>query len=165
MESMLEAFPQLIVQMYFFLQTSDGLGGSNQTFVLFSIFFSMVSMTNKAVSEDKVVFYKDDDWNWQDAKWSLKCKNGSLVSLRYLFRLFFRICDISGRITVIVVIWFKFGGLIVFGLGFMEFIFLMVIAWKSKELRPVCNMIFLFGCKMVCLVCSVCLFYISVRHH
>ena len=103
MESMLEAFPQLIIQMYFLVQTStttNDTGSEIQFFVIFSIAFSMLSMTNKAVSEDKVLF----DEQWKHPKWSHKWP--FIKNPKYSVRLMFRIFDISTRVTVVVLVWY-----------------------------------------------------------
>ena len=133
-ESMLEAFPQLIIQMYFLVQTenesnvsvtSDSNG--SQFLIVFSIIFSMLSMTNRVVSEDKPLFKSD----WQNAGWT--CKLKCIKNKKYLFRLCFRIFDISSRVTIIVLVWSVFGGEMVFIAGGIEFVLLIVIATVSKE--------------------------------
>ena len=147
MESMLEAFPQLIIQMYFLVQTQDesksdsnnnnnNNNNGSQFFIIFSIIFSMISMTNKVVSEDKPLFNSE----WQHPGW--KCKLRFIKNEKYLFRLFFRIFDISSRITIIVLVWSVFGGQIIFIAGGIEFTLLFIIAIISKELSQK-NILFL----------------------
>ena len=127
MESMLEAFPQLIVQMYYTIQIEELEG-----FVMISIAFSMLSMVNKAVSEDKSLFRKDTWMNWQDAKWTYK--RMPCVNSKYLLRLLFRIFDISHRVLIIVIVWYQFGGAILSIIAGVEFFILFLVVWETKEL-------------------------------
>ena len=125
MESMLEAFPQLILQMFYMFQIGSG---NVEWFVMISIVFSMLSMVNKAVSEDKALFRYVD---WLDAEWT--SKRFPCVNPRYLLRVFFRIFDISCRVLIIVIIWYEFGGLTLFIIVGVEFVFLFFIVFKTKE--------------------------------
>ena len=134
MESMVEAFPQLILQMFYMIQI-----GELEGFVMISVVFSMLSMVNKAVSEDKTLFKKESyflgtstvDLNWKDAKWT--CKRFPCVNPKYLTRLLFRIFDISHRVLIIVIVWYQFGGLIIFIVAAIEFFVLFLIVFKTKE--------------------------------
>ena len=123
MESMLEAFPQLILQMYYTIKI-----GELEWFVMISVVFSMLSMVNKAVSEDKALFWLKD---WHDAKWT--CKRFPCVNQLYLTRLLFRIFGISNRVLVIVYVWYEFGGLTLFIVAVIEFFILFLIVFKTKE--------------------------------
>ena len=125
MESMLEAFPQLILQMFYIFQIGSG---NVEWFVMISIVFSMLSMVNKAVSEDKALFRYVD---WLDAEWT--SKRFPCVNPRYLLRVFFRVFEISCRVLIIVIIWYEFGGLILFIIVGVEFVFLFFIVFKTKE--------------------------------
>ena len=148
MESMLEAFPQLIIQMFFLVQSESNNG--IEAFVMVSIFFSMLSMTNKAVSEDCALFRQD----WQDAEWKLKKER--FVSPKYVIRSFFRIFDISCRIVVIIIVWSQFGGFIIFIVGGIEFISLILMAIITKELP------FVFFLSIICFFCLIflpCVFF------
>ena len=127
MESMLEAFPQLIIQMFYVIQIGD-----LEPFVIISIVFSMLSMVNKTVSEDKALFTKHDVFdNWQDPQWNRK--KLPCVNPKYLIRLLFRIFDISHRVLIIVIVWYEFGGLILFVIVLIEFLILFLIVFKTKE--------------------------------
>ena len=103
---MIESFPQLIIQLYYLFKTNTFYNGNN-SFIIFSVCFSLLSMINKAVTEDKPLFIQ----KWQESEW--KCKL-SFVSYRYILRLFFRFFDISSRVLIIVLVWIEFGGEIVF---------------------------------------------------
>lgn len=128
MEAMLEAFPQMVLQIYFLIITD-----AFQGFVIFSITFSMISMVNKAVSEDKPLFNKKIRFyekEFQEAQW--KCK-ARFVNPRYIFRLFFRIFDISSRMILIVLSWIEIGGIFVIIVGSIEFVFLITVAIIAHE--------------------------------
>ena len=126
MEAMFEAFPQLVLQMYYMIQT-DQL----EWFVIISIIFSMLSMVNKTVSEDKGLFWRGIDGNWQDAEWT--CKRLPCVNSLYLLRLLFRVFDISHRVLIIVIVWYEFGGEILFIVAASEFCVLLLIVFITKE--------------------------------
>ena len=138
MEAMLEAFPQLIIQMFFLIQTTGGNNDSSdiyididgtQLFVLFSIMFSILSLTNKAVSEDRPLF---NELKWQQAKW--KCKPPFIKkNPQYLIRVLFRIFDVSSRVIIIVLVWSIFGGFILSIIGGIEFTLLIVITLWEKD--------------------------------
>ena len=135
MESMLEAFPQLILQTYYTVQVG---GGTVEWFVMISIGFSMLSMVNKAVSEDKALFMKEMDYktntlafNWKDAEWTLK--RFPCMNRLYLIRALFRICDISHRVLIVVIVWYEFGGITLFIFFVIEFLILFAIIYKTKE--------------------------------
>ena len=135
MESMLEAFPQLILQMSYMIQTNQ-----LEWFVMISIAFSMLSMVNKGVSEDKALFRNDEYYgNWQDAEWTN-------LNLKYLFRLLFRVFDISHRVLIIVIVWYESGGLILFILTSVELFILSLIVFKTKEFS-FCFLSFFLCCK------------------
>lgn len=134
MESMLEAFPQLVLQMFYTIQI-NGL----QWFVMISIAFSMLSMVSKAVSEDKALF-KDE--NWDNAEWT--CEELPCVNPLYFIRLFFGIFDISHRVLIIVIVWYEFGGRILFIIAVIAFLILFWIVWKTRELS--CLFLLLFLC-------------------
>ena len=134
MEAMLEAFPQLIIQMFFFIKSDEFEG-----FVILSIVFSMISMINKAVSEDKQLFIKKIDQvsgdvtdNWQDAKWNLH--RFPFVNLKYLIRALFRMFDISHRSLMIVLVWTELGGIYVVIFAAVEVGLLSAVVIKTKEL-------------------------------
>ena len=97
---MIESFPQLIIQLYFLFQTDN-----IDPIIFFSIIFSLISITNKAVNEDKPFFINYIDEDWQEPHWKLK-KN--FVSWRYILRLLFRLFDISSRVLIIVLVWFNY---------------------------------------------------------
>ena len=137
MESMLEAFPQLILQMFYMIQT-----GQLEWFVMVSIVFSMLSMVNKAVSEDKALF---GDLDWRDAKWTCKSLRFPCVNLKYLLRLLFRIFDISHRVLIIVIVWYEFGSLTLFIVIMIEFVFLLFIVFQTKEFSG-CVLLFVCDC-------------------
>ena len=138
MESMLEAFPQLIIQMFYMIQI-----GQMEGFVMLSIAFSMLSMVNKAVSEDKGLFHTrilthaNVVINWQDAKWTHE--RFPCVNPKYLLRLLFRIFDISHRVLIIVIVWYEFGGKILFIVAVIEFFVLFLIVFKTKEFSCLCG--------------------------
>ena len=134
MEAMLEAFPQLIIQMFFLIQTTDVDSNTigAQLFILFSIIISLLSLTNKAVSEDKPLFNSPQ---WQQAKW--KCKPPFIKkNPQYLIRVLFRIFDVSSRVIIIVLVWSVLGGTILAIIGVTEFIFLIAITIYEKDQTP-----------------------------
>ena len=136
MESMLEAFPQLIIQMYYTIKINK-----MEWFVMISIAFSMLSMVNKAVSEDRALFSEYS--NFQDAKWTYK--RFPCVNVYYLTRLLFRMFDIFHRVLIIVIVWYEFGGLVVFIIGAIECCILFLIVLAAKE----------FSCYMISSFCHV----------
>ena len=132
---MLEAFPQLIIQTLFVVKS-----GQFDGFVTVSTVFSMLSMVNKAVSEDKQLFVKKTNFtcfprNWQDAQWTYK--TFPCVNIRYLIRVLFRIFDISHRVLIIVLVWTQLGGVFVMIAATIEFCVLFAIVIKTKELSVV----------------------------
>ena len=149
MESMLEAFPQLIIQMFYMIQI-----GQMEGFVMLSIAFSMLSMVNKAVSEDKAMFKQQPTsgieqfqavfsklaFHWQEAEWTYK--RFPCVNPKYILRVLFRIFDISHRVLIIVIIWYQFGGEILFIIAVVEFLLLFLIVFKTNKFSLLCVQLF-----------------------
>ena len=140
MESMLEAFPQLMIQMFYSIQIGQFKG-----FVAFSVTFSMLSIVGKVVSEDKQLFIKSKDEqrgiilsNWQDAQWG--CEKCPIVNYKYLIRFMFRIFDVSHRGLIIVLVWAEFGGIIVIIVALIEFIVLFAVVIKTQELSLILSL-------------------------
>ena len=137
MEAMLEAFPQLIIQMFFLIQTTEIDNNSSvdifgtQLFVLCSIIFSILSLTNKAVSEDKPLFEAE---KWKKTKCT--CKPPFIKNPQYLIRVMFRILDVSSRIILIVLVWSIFGGFILLIVAAIEFVFLIGLAIYERDQTP-----------------------------
>ena len=126
MESMLEAFPQLIIQIFYTIQIDELQG-----FVIVSVVFSLLSLINRAVREDKPLFIKNESNNWRDKQCS--CKRFPCMNWRYLVRFFFRIFDVSNRVLMIVIVWHVFGGGILLMVATIEFAILLIIVAKTKE--------------------------------
>ena len=111
MGSVMTSFPQLISYMFYTIKIEQF-----ETFVVFAASFSLLSMVKQSVSQDKQLF-EDKCINW-------KC----------LIVVCFRILDISHRVLIIVIIWHKFGGTILFIVAAIEFTMLFVIVAKWKTL-------------------------------
>ena len=114
MEGLLEAFPQAIMQIFYSIQT-----GTFEGFVIFSIIFSLLSMTTKAICEDVHILHQNciDD-----------------VLCPFICDILFRVFDVTGRVLMIVVVWAQLGGLIAVIVFGIELLLLIVVSIATREL-------------------------------
>ena len=117
MEAMTEAFPQMVFGLYYLLQTNTNNSDydiSNSYFLIISLFFSISTMVNKSVSEDKFLFTK----NFQSLHCSfrMRCKKKTFDEFNkeyktyvwcfnplYLLRYLCRLLDITTRLATFVI--------------------------------------------------------------
>ena len=126
LETILESSPQAVLQLFFLIKT----GTSNNVLVFLSFCWSMWSITNKAVSEDKMAFCEQ----FQDS--SIECKEiPKYFCIRggYVGRLTFRIIDVVYRVCMIVLIWIFLGGLDLFVIIFCEMVVLGINCVKTDD--------------------------------
>ena len=128
LEASLESFPQCVIQLYYLIQVGSKNYGDENTNILIvvSLIFSIVNITSKMISEDKVFLPKP----WHSLDFDAKPFS---VNPRYLFRCCLRLVDFIQRLLLILLAWVTLGGPTVFAyLGF-EFMGLFIISAQLKE--------------------------------
>ena len=121
LEASLEAFPQVVIQLYFFIQVKMDI--SQYWIVFASLIMSFCNVTSKMASEDKIYFIMP----WQNIF------VGQCVNIRYLFRYFIRLCDVFQRIILILLLWIGIGGLYCALYIILEMIVLTILSFFTKE--------------------------------
>ena len=125
MESMLQSFPQSIVQMYFLLETDFVSSDTFKALIVLSIIFSILSLVNMSLLQDEILLGK------------FKSRFNTLnYNFMYLLHALFRILDISGRVSILALVWSTLGGYIA-GLSIgLEFLLLLAVMGSGhQELR------------------------------
>lgn len=158
---MYEAFPQLCLQLYFLIKTTfyrGSVNSGNFTIFIFSIIFSIFSISIKAVSEDKPFIKENDkvaaekDKNAKINKYNKYgkncfCKKNFVnskkhdpdykccfkVSYWWIFRCGFRVLDVVSRIFVLILTWILLGGFWLILVLSIEFITIILLSCKTKE--------------------------------
>eukprot|EP01084_Bolivina_argentea_P188378 324305_1 len=101
---------------------SSGENASISGTIIISICFSLWSLISRVVGDDKKLF--DEDWQSVEFdraelcrwKWGCDCDLGEyykqipLINVRFLFRLLWRVLEISNRIFVCTLLWINIGG-------------------------------------------------------
>ena len=128
LEASLESFPQCVIQLYYLIVVGNRTNDSTVTtaFITFSLIFSIINISFKIISEDKVYFEKD----WQSIEFSsADCS----FNYKYLIRLFIRFADLIHRLLLILLSWIILGGTVVFVYLVCEFLALYSIASHQKR--------------------------------
>ena len=103
MEATYESTPQLIIQAYFLIKTDNY---KNELIVL-SVIWSFISISMKAISEDKLMVYRGSESNFKmSTKYFKKFK---CINKFYMLRLFWRLFDLFYRISILLLIWLFLG--------------------------------------------------------
>lgn len=128
LEASLESFPQCLIQLYYFvtvgINNSDNNGDNSLIFL--SLFFSILNVSSKMISEDKVFFAE----SWREARFGLK---PLYLNWRYVCRFFIRVFDFIHRLLFTLLFWLIIGGTYLFFNISVEMIALILIAMKTKR--------------------------------
>ena len=117
LEASLEAFPQAVIQLYFFFQVKMDI---KQYWIVFaSLIMSLYNVSSKMTGEDKIYFIKP----WQNI-----LIEAYMINIRYVLRFFIRLCDVFQRILLILLLWIGMGG---FYCSFYIAFELMVLSFLS----------------------------------
>ena len=122
LEASLEAFPQVIIQLYFFIQVKMDI--EKYWIVFASLIMSLYNVSNKMASEDRIYFIQ----SWQNVFVGY-CK----INVLYLFRYIVRICDIFQRILLILLLWIGIGGFYCALYIIVEMVGLSILSFFTKE--------------------------------
>ena len=148
LEAVFESFPQSLIQLFFIIKTRSS-GGIN-SIVVVSLIFSILSLTNKVISDDSPAFeeekgktmtYKREvvvDYHGYEAGGEIRRKNETFVSFYYFVRIFYRVLDVLYRLSILVLIWVIMGGLALFIVGIAEFVVLIAASAFLHELSALC---------------------------
>ena len=122
LEASLEAFPQVVIQLYFFIQVKMDIG---KYWVIFaSLIISLYNVSNKMAGEDKIYFIK----SWQNV-----FVGHYKMNFRYLFRYIVRVCDVFQRIMLILLLWIGIGGFYCALYIVFEMFILSCLSFATKE--------------------------------
>ena len=143
LEATLEAFPQLLIST-FFITTVVAHNDTNITLnplIPISLLFSLYSLTSRVATDDKAIY--NTDWKHLELKISRKkvqkCK---CINYRYLLRVLLRFMEISSRLILYVLLWINFGGFATGIILFVEFIFLLILAFIGGSVEVIGNMMY-----------------------
>eukprot|EP01083_Nonionella_stella_P215162 774642_1 len=141
LEAALESSPQTVIQLVFLIKT----GSPNSSFLItISLLSSFWSIISKVMSDDKMVVVENAQSFVRTSKSFYEpCPCNSL----YVFRVIWRVFDVSNHILVMSLLWIAVGGFYVaIKVGF-ELVIFVFICYKTNQWE------FLFG--LVALVVSV----------
>ena len=121
LEASLEAFPQVVIQLYFFIQVQMDI---KQYWIVFaSLIMSLYNVSSKMASEDTIYFI--DAWK--------NFTHANRVNIRFLFRFIVRLFDVFHRIFLILLLWIGIDGLYCAAYIFFEIGILSIISFCTKE--------------------------------
>ena len=146
LEASLEAFPQVVIQLYFFIQVQLNI---NQYWVVFASLVMSLYVSSKMASEDRIYF----STNWQNV-----CLN-KCINIRYLCRYIFRFCDVFQRIMLILLIWIGIGGFYCTLYILFEIIMLAILSFITKEYVVYAVNLDLNFAKDIIFVLFVCVYF------
>ena len=121
LEASLEAFPQVVIQLYFFIQVEMHV--SKYWIVFASLIMSLYNVASRMASEDRIYFIK----SWQNV-FDNRCLN-----FHYLFRCIVRVCDVFQRIVLILLLWIGVGGFYCALYIIFELIILFILSVVTRE--------------------------------
>ena len=128
LEATFEAFPQSLIQLFFVFKTSN----YNDTVIL-SLIFSMFSLMNKIITDDKPAFTQEKG-KYPNIKLSLKSFQKWTINKYYVIRVTFRIFDVLYRLLLLSLFWIFLGGFSLFVILFVEIIVHLVAGFIYNEL-------------------------------
>ena len=148
LEASLESFPQCVVQLYYLIKVGINNYDENNNdslsneIILISLIFSVLNISSKMVSEDKVFFPKE--WHSLNFRWNCADEDQmSCVNFLYLIRLCLRLFDIVHRLLLILLTWIILGGTVVFIYLCFEFIGLLIISARLKKYVHIQRIVYL----------------------
>ncbi len=134
-EATFESSPQIVISTVFIMKST----GSSPIIVV-SLCFSLWSLISRVVSDDKKQFKEE----WQSLEFEkgecCRCKcvcdpddaEIPIINVRFLYRLLWRLLEITNRIFVATMIWLSIGG---FGLTIIicaELVYCLCLCFASK---------------------------------
>ena len=148
-EAIFESAPQILLAMGWILKSSlDGVPIS--PIIVISTFFSLLSLTSKVASDDKIIIQPGEDYGEKYVSLNLKIKKEfPFINFhwQYLVRvILWRFLEITDRINLCLLIWVNIGGLsLLIILGFELFCcFIFCITERSYVLGPFPQILCLF---------------------
>eukprot|EP01084_Bolivina_argentea_P168367 291996_1 len=128
LESIFESGPQLLLSTGYAVKTR-----SVSLLLLLSLVSSLWNITNTISSDDKQIL--PDDCQTLHIRLDAKATLGITWNWDYLLHSFgYRFLEITCRIFILVMIWVNFGGLAMFIIIIIEFIWLSYIAWNNRSM-------------------------------
>ena len=129
LEASLESFPQTIIQLYYLIKIGSDF--TSDPLITISLIFSIINISSKMISEDKVFF----DKSWHTIEFKLKPFH---INFRYILRYALRFIDLCYRLVLTLLLWIIVGGCAVsIYIGF-ETISLILLAMHSRRSVTVC---------------------------
>eukprot|EP01083_Nonionella_stella_P172767 593932_1 len=135
MEATFESAPQILISTAFLVKANTS--SANNPIVIISLITSFWSLSARVSGDDKLMF--KEEWK------SVGCKSKfPFVNCRYIIRVFlWRFLEISSRIILLCLMWINLGGLSVFVVLTLEFIYLSVICFGLQSVGIMGNVIYL----------------------
>eukprot|EP01083_Nonionella_stella_P117094 348514_1 len=134
MEATFESAPQILISTAFLIKTSSSR--AKNPIVIVSLITSFWSLSSRVSGDDKLMFQEE----WKSARKS----SFPFVNHRYFIRVFlWRFLEISSRIILLCLMWINLGGLSVFIVLAVEFIYLSVICFGLQSVLIMGNIIYL----------------------
>eukprot|EP01083_Nonionella_stella_P005991 17328_1 len=110
-EAITESMPQIVLQSVFIIRSANDEGlsvsdsGSNVLLLMLSIIASLFSISNKFVKVDRIAFDE------KAASLRPRASFPGCCSMLYIIRVAWRMCNITSRFCVFVLVWTIMGGL------------------------------------------------------
>ncbi|ETO03910.1 hypothetical protein RFI_33492, partial [Reticulomyxa filosa] len=121
MEALLESGPQALLQIVYVLVKDNTFGASpSDALVFISLIFSVLTLSSRLVFDDQYLFVPNANKMFPP-------------SPAFLFRAFFRFCEVTARLLTLAYIWVIFGGRMLY-VWWMVQIVILFIFYKSGYL-------------------------------
>eukprot|EP01084_Bolivina_argentea_P075247 136417_1 len=121
LEATFESAPQTLISAAFLVKSTTG---TLSPIVIVSFITSLWSLSSRISADDKIMV--QDEWK----KIDFSHKKCPCVNYRYFIRVFvWRFLEISSRITLLCLVWLNMGGMSVFIVLVIEFVYLSVICF------------------------------------
>eukprot|EP01083_Nonionella_stella_P039243 106736_1 len=136
LEGTFEPGPQILISLAYILKTRSARENVDDGIVFISIVASLWTLTSRIVSDDKSVMADE----WQSLEFSYK--RCPILNWRYLFRVFWRFCEITNKATLYALIWLSIGGFsLIFIIGF-EFLCCICLSIMAENMLILGNLLY-----------------------
>eukprot|EP01084_Bolivina_argentea_P071110 129312_1 len=132
LEATFEAMPQLILSAVWFTKT-----GQFDIIIVISFISSLISLTARVASDDKIIFEKE----WHSLNFSYK--SCPMMNWRYIIRVLLRFMEISSRVGLLTLMWVNLGGFATGIIIGVEMVWLMIICVGIGSVGNMGNLMYL----------------------
>eukprot|EP01083_Nonionella_stella_P271310 919297_1 len=126
LEATFESAPQIMLTMVFMLKSAETNTKISAVFIL-STLFSLWSLSSRVISDDSIMF--KEDWNGLN----IACKHCPILNLKYIYRMIWRLLEITNRVCVWCLLWVGLSGIAISIIIAFELIYLLITCIMAKK--------------------------------